>query len=169
VDNGSEQLRELYVGSAARLVGVLAVASGDVREAEDVVQEAFVRLLTRWPVVRHYDDPEAWVRSVAFRLLSNRRRKAGNSARALLRLDRLQAATAPTGDRLDVVAALALLPLVQRQVVVLHHLVDLSVEQVAAELHIPIGTVKSRLSRARAALAAHLEDRAAPLGMSDDV
>jgi hypothetical protein len=42
-------------------------------------------------------------------------------------------------------------------VIVLHHLLDLSVDQVAAELHIPAGTVKSRLSRARAALAPLLD------------
>jgi RNA polymerase sigma-70 factor (ECF subfamily) len=52
----------------------------------------------------------------------------------------------------DVSRALATLPLSQREVVVLHHLLDLPVEQVAAELGVPIGTVKSRLARARSAL-----------------
>jgi RNA polymerase sigma-70 factor (ECF subfamily) len=47
----------------------------------------------------------------------------------------------------------AALPARQRHVVVLHHLVGLPVEQIAAELDVPVGTVKSRLSRGRAALA----------------
>jgi RNA polymerase sigma-70 factor, ECF subfamily len=48
-------------------------------------------------------------------------------------------------------------------VLVLHYVADLAVEQVAAELRLPVGTVKSRLARGRAALAGHLRvDIAAP-------
>ena len=65
---------------------------------------------------------------------------------------------APQGDAVDVRRALAALPLAQRQVVVLHHLVGLDLVQVAGELDIPVGTVKSRLSRSRAALAPLLRD-----------
>lgn len=158
------QLRELYGACAPRLVGILAVAAaGDVREAEDVVQEAFVRLLSRWPAVRRYDDPEAWVRAVAFRLLSNRRRRRRNAAKALTRVAPAPVVSAPTADGVDVAAALASLSVEQRQVVVLHHLVDLTVEQVAATLQLPVGTVKSRLARARSVLAPLLKEQ-----VSDD-
>ncbi|MCI0688209.1 MAG: hypothetical protein L0Y54_13375 [Sporichthyaceae bacterium] len=58
-----------------------------------------------------------------------------------------------TADRIDVRRALATLPLVQRQAVVLHHLLDPPVAEIAAELGRPVGTVQSRLSRAREALA----------------
>jgi RNA polymerase sigma-70 factor (ECF subfamily) len=51
-----------------------------------------------------------------------------------------------------IVAALQRLPEEQRRAIVLHHLCDLSVEQVAAEVGAPTGTVKARLSRGRAAL-----------------
>lgn len=51
------------------------------------------------------------------------------------------------------VEALRQLPEAQRQAVVLHHLCDLSIEQIAAETGSPAGTVKARLSRGRAALA----------------
>jgi RNA polymerase sigma-70 factor, ECF subfamily len=54
--------------------------------------------------------------------------------------------------------ALRALPLPQRQVVVLHHLLDLPVEQIARELRMPVGTVKSRLARARRALARQLDE-----------
>jgi RNA polymerase sigma-70 factor, ECF subfamily len=50
---------------------------------------------------------------------------------------------------LRILAALGTLPLSQRQVLVLHHLVDLPVGEVAATLRVPVGTVKSRLTRAR--------------------
>ena len=61
-----------------------------------------------------------------------------------------------TLERVAVAEALRGLPVIQRKAVVLHYLLDLPVEQVAAELGVPVGTVKSRLARARAALATQL-------------
>jgi hypothetical protein len=63
-------------------------------------------------------------------------------------------------DRVTLAEALRTLPRSYRQVLVLHHLLELPVEQVARELGIPTGTVKGRLSRGRRALAARLCDRA---------
>jgi RNA polymerase sigma-70 factor (sigma-E family) len=151
VDDDRGDVRTLYRGAYMRLVGVLAVAAGDRGEAEEVVQEAFIRLIPRWSKVSSYDDPEAWVRKVAFRLLANRQRRA-RMARRLLWSERREPQPADAGDAVDVSRALAMLPFSQRQVVVLHHLLDLSVEQIAAEVGVPVGTVKSRLARARAAL-----------------
>lgn len=145
-----ERPEQLYVATYARLVGILALAARDRAEAHDVVQEAFARLLPRWSTVGRYDDPEAWVRRVAFRLLSNRWRKA---RRLVLGGTASGAVPPPDSDGVDVSRALAELSLEQRQVVVLHHLLDLSVAETAAELGVPEGTVKSRLHRARAALA----------------
>ncbi|MER6941463.1 sigma factor-like helix-turn-helix DNA-binding protein, partial [Nocardioides sp. NPDC000441] len=51
------------------------------------------------------------------------------------------------------VAALKKLPEAQRQAIVLHHIADLPVHQVAAEVGAPTGTIKARLARGRAALA----------------
>jgi RNA polymerase sigma-70 factor (ECF subfamily) len=58
------------------------------------------------------------------------------------------------------VAALKKLPEAQRQAIVLHHIADLPVHQVAAEVGVPTGTIKARLSRGRTALAALLADEA---------
>jgi RNA polymerase sigma factor (sigma-70 family) len=63
--------------------------------------------------------------------------------------------------------ALRALPVAQRKVVVLHHLLDLPVEQVAAELGVPTGTVKSRLARARISLAARLAPGTGAEGLRD--
>lgn len=145
-------LAEFYAASYSRVLAVLAVAAGDRREAEEVVQEAFIRLVPRWPTVSRYDDPEAWVRKVAFRLLSNRFRQLRRSMRAVGRMDVPGVSAEPSSLAVDVARALASLPLAQRQVVVLHHLAGLPVDQVARELRVPVGTVKSRLSRAREAL-----------------
>jgi RNA polymerase sigma-70 factor, ECF subfamily len=61
-------------------------------------------------------------------------------------------------DRLAIEAGLRRLPLRHRQVLVLHYGADLPVEQIARQLRLPVGTVKSRLARARAALGAYLHD-----------
>jgi RNA polymerase sigma-70 factor (ECF subfamily) len=153
-------VRAIYEASYARLVGVVSLAGGDRAEAEEVVQEAFIRLLREWPRVSQFDSPEAWTRKVALRLLSNRRRKAANGLRALVRLDPPRPTPAPTGDALDIQRALGRLPLGQRQVVVLHYLLGLDVADIAAELDIAPGTVKSRLSRARETLNPLLREEA---------
>ncbi len=158
VPSDAADARAFYAGSYARLVGLLALASGSRAEAEEVVQEAFVRLLPRWTAVSVYDNPEAWVRKVAFRLLSNRHRKWRNGLAALARSPRPAADPGPSPDGVAVARALSTLPLTQRQVVVLHYYLDLPIDQIATELAVPVGTVKSRLSRARAALAPLLSE-----------
>lgn len=157
VRTGEDSAAELYAACYPRLVGVLALAAGSRSEAEDVVQEAFVRLVPRWSSIGRYDDPEAWVRKVAFRLLSHRFRQLRRLGRPGPHRDD-PTLPAPDSARLDVARGLATLPLAQRQVVVLHYLLDRPVAEVAADLGVAVGTVKSRLSRARAALAPLLED-----------
>ena len=149
---------ELYRATYGRLVGVLAVAAGSRDEAEEVVQEAFVRLLRAWPNVSKYDDPEAWLRQVAFRQLSNRLRKARNGVTAAMRIGPSPQEASPSGDRVDVARVLQGVPLSQRQVLVLYYLLDMSVADIAVVLGIAPGTVKSRLSRGRSDIH-RLEDR----------
>ena len=154
--------RELYAACYDRLVRVLTLVAGDRAEAEDVVQEAFVRLVPRWSKISTYDDPEAWVRAVAFRILSNRFRRSRNAVVAARRSDDMRRCVdqvaETSSDGVDIARALALLPVGQRQVVVMHHLLDLPVEEIASALGAPAGTVKSRLSRARLALAPLLHE-----------
>jgi RNA polymerase sigma-70 factor (ECF subfamily) len=156
--SGEREVRAIYASSYGRLVSVLAVAAGNRADAEDVAQEAFIRLLQNWPKVSRYEDPEAWVRTVAFRLLSNRLRKLRNGVRAMARLGADHSRVAGLGaDRLEVEEALAELSSAQRQVVTLHYLLGMDVTEAARVLDVPEGTVKSRLSRARAVLAGHFE------------
>ena len=155
---GDEQaLRELYAASYGRLVGTVGAVVRDRDLAEEAVQDAFVRLMGRWAQVSRYDDPEAWVRKAALGYASNRRRKALNGLRAALRHGPAPAAPAPSGDAVDLRRALAALPRQQREAVVLQDL-GLDVASIAHHLDIPVGTVKSRLSRARAALAPMLRE-----------
>jgi RNA polymerase sigma-70 factor (ECF subfamily) len=146
-----------YAGSYRRLLGQLFAVTGDLAEAENVLQEAYARAFARWSRVGDYDLPEAWVRRVAINLAAMAERSLRRRARALLRLGPPPLVPELSPDLLDLRDALAALPLGQRQVIVLHHLVGLPVEEVARELRLAPGTVKSRLARGRAAMAGSLD------------
>jgi RNA polymerase sigma-70 factor (ECF subfamily) len=151
-------LAELYHASYRRLVTQLYAFTTDLTEAQDVVQEAFARALARPNGLRDIDNPEAWLRTVAINVVRRRWRRRQILDAILLRdrpVQRLIAA-APGPERTDLRDAMAALPRGYREVIVLHYLADLPVEEVAGLLDIPVGTVKSRLSRGRAALAASL-------------
>ena len=147
---------EFYAATVDRLLGHLFLVTGDLHAAEELVQEAFTRASMRWPRLRSYDVPEAWVRRVAMNLAADRARSLRRQTRALMRLGPPPAVPSVSVETLALVEALRTLPVRQRQAVVLHYLADLPVDEVAAILDIPVGTVKSRLARGRATLATRL-------------
>jgi RNA polymerase sigma-70 factor (ECF subfamily) len=147
-----------YAATYTRLVGQLYAVTGDLAEAEDVVQEAFARAVVRWPRIRGYDLPEAWVRRVAVNLARQGLRRTRRRLRLLVRLAPPPPAPGPSVDGLVLAAALRTLPPAQRQVLALHHAAGLPVREVAELLGVPEGTAKARLARGRAALAALLVD-----------
>jgi RNA polymerase sigma-70 factor (sigma-E family) len=155
-------LGELYGACYRRLVTRLYPVTGDLTEAEDVVQEAFIRALT-WPRrFREVDSPEAWLFRVAVNVARTRLRRRTVLARLLLRTGAPGVVPDPSPDHVALMAALRRLPIGQRYAVALHYLADLPIEQVAGTLGVSVGTVKSRLSRGRAALAGILASDLAP-------
>jgi len=147
-----------YAASAPRLVRQLHAMTGDLTEAQDCAQEAYARAWQRWSTVARYESPEAWVRQVAWRLAVSRFRRARHGAGLLRRQGPPPDVAALSPDRVALVAALRRLPEAQRRAIVLHHLGGLSVQEVADDTGVPVGTVKARLSRGRAALAVLLSD-----------
>jgi RNA polymerase sigma-70 factor, ECF subfamily len=150
---------EFYLGTRLHLLRQLTMMTGDREVAADVLQEAYARAWQRWRRVSRLSDPAAWVRTVAWRVAISQHR------RSLVASDRLRrffapevtADPTPVSDRaLDLRAALRLLSPEHRRVLVLYEMCGLSIAQVAAETDVAEGTVKSRLARARAALAAAL-------------
>jgi RNA polymerase sigma-70 factor (ECF subfamily) len=130
---------------------------GDLAAAEDLVQEAMIRAASRWHRVGRYDAPEAWVRRVAIRLAINGFRRARRQAALMARLGPPPDVPALDAEDRQLIEALAKLPGKYRAALVLHHLVDLTVEQVARQLAVPSGTVKTRLVEGRKRLAQLLE------------
>ncbi|WP_433229419.1 SigE family RNA polymerase sigma factor [Micromonospora sp. CA-248260] len=139
------------------LVVQLTAYTGDLGQAQDLVQEAFCRAYARWDRVSGYDDPLAWVRKVAWNLGHHRWRRL-RTAQAWLSRQRETHVAGPTPDRVAVDVALAQLPPKQRRAVVLHYLADMSVSEIAAQERVAEGTVKSWLHRGRAALATQLRE-----------
>jgi RNA polymerase sigma-70 factor (ECF subfamily) len=158
--DADQEFEEFYQATAPRLVGQLLALTSDLHEAEDVVQEAFIRASMRWSRIRAYDRPEAWVRRVAVNLATNELRRTRRRLAALLRLGPPAPVPALSAEEIAVSQALAGLPLRYRQVLVLHYLMGLSVNEIASTLRIPAGTVKGRLSRGRGALSAQLGEEA---------
>ena len=151
-----EEFDRLYHAAAPRLIGQVYAMCGSRTEAEDVVQEAFIRAWQHRDRIDADRAPEAWVRTTAMRLAVSRWRKSKNAITAWTRrADPHEHEQAQPFDS-ALVAALNQLPAAQREAIVLHHLADLSVAQISRELDVPEGTVKARLSRGRAALAALL-------------
>jgi RNA polymerase sigma-70 factor, ECF subfamily len=154
-DGGFE---EFYSSSYRPLLRMLLPLMLDVHGAEEVAQEAFLRAYRDWPRLSSYDDPRAWLYRVARRLAISRWRRLRTAAAALVKYGPPAPVEGPDEISVAVFAALRRLPLAQREVLVMHHMLDVPIPEIAAELALPIGTVKARLFRGRAALATLLAD-----------
>ncbi len=159
---GAPDLDELYDASYRRLVVQLYALCGDLADAEDAVQEAFVTALRKRSDFAHVSNPEAWLRTVALNQLRRGWRHAAVVRRYQGKVPGPQRSIEVGPEHVAIVAALAEVDPDQREVVVLHHLADLGTAEIAAELGVPEGTVKSRLSRGRARLAPLLDEREEP-------
>ena len=126
---------------------------GDWHRADDLLQTAFVKLYVAWPRLRDPDAAEGYARRILVRAnVDESRRPWRRESPGLDGLDRAAPEAGAYDERSALVDALQQLPVMQRKVVVLRHLLDLSVAQTADELGISEGTVKSHSSRGLAAL-----------------
>ena len=159
-----EEFTSLYAASFPRLVGQLYAMTGDRAEAQDAVQEAFVRAWARRGQIDADLGAEAWIRVTAWRIAVSRWRRAREGSRLMLLAAGPDRVAGPGPERVAFVEALRHVPAEQRRALVLYHVVDLTVEQIAAETGVRPGTVKARLARGRAALTPYLRETAAPVG-----
>jgi RNA polymerase sigma-70 factor, ECF subfamily len=153
---GTDDFDAFYLGSARRLLRYALGLTGDVADAQDLVQEAYARAWQRWRRLSRYDDAEGWLRLVVTRLATDRWRRLGVRRTAASALRPPRPAEPPSDDVVVLVAALRTLPLPQRRALALHYLLDRSVNDIARETGASPGTVKSWLSRGRVGLAAAL-------------
>ncbi len=109
------------------------------------------------------DSAFPWLLGIATNLLRNYRRAEQRALQAVARLGSTDAVFEPdgAGDDRDLAGALARLDAVQRDVLFLYAWADLSYQEIAQTLEVPVGTVRSRLSRARAQLRSELSQPSA--------
>ncbi|MDI1273965.1 sigma-70 family RNA polymerase sigma factor [Polaromonas sp.] len=132
--------------------------TGDAWAADDLVQDTLERACSKWRLWTAGSDLRAWLFTLMHNLFMNQRRSAARQLQAGPALDVDELANtlaAPDGRQdqaLDLQRCLLRLPEDQRAVLLLVSLEDMSYEQVARVVGVPLGTVMSRLSRARTRL-----------------
>jgi RNA polymerase sigma-70 factor (ECF subfamily) len=164
--------RELVDRSHETVFRLAAAQTGDRDEAADVVQETYIRAWERIGDLRDGAAVTAWLARIARNAAHERRRSWWSRIRAPLDAapeERLAGggerpaadAALEAAERADAVRrALARLPEKHRAVLALREVEGMTYEDIAAALGVPVGTVESRLHRARRALAGRLEKAA---------
>jgi RNA polymerase sigma-70 factor (ECF subfamily) len=155
-----DRIGEVYEASYQRLVVQMLAMCGNQADAEEAVQDAFVQALRHRRAFAEVGNPEAWLRTVALNRLRNTWRHTAVVRRFLAAVPGPSLLLELGPDHLALVAALRQVDEDQRLALVLHHLADREVAEIAHELGLPPGTVKSRLARGRARLASLLDEEA---------
>jgi len=143
-----QEFSEFVRARRSRLVGAAYLLCGDRHAAEDLVQTALAKLYAAWPSLHTRGAEDAYVRKILVRTNIDAGRRRW---RRELSSDQLPELSMPGPDldgRDELVRALATLGPGQRRIVVLRYWLDLSIEEVAADLKVSTGTVKSQSSRA---------------------
>ncbi|HSJ84158.1 MAG TPA: SigE family RNA polymerase sigma factor [Acidimicrobiia bacterium] len=135
-----------------RIYRAVAVGVKNSDLAKEAVDEAMVRAYERWQAVAKMSNPEGWVFRVAMNWATSRLRRQALSVREWGR----PVVTYQPEPEPGLVAAVRALPRRQRDVVIARCLLDMSEVDTANALGIPVGTVKSRLSRGLGRLKEHL-------------
>lgn len=153
------EVRDFLARDYPRLVNSMAFVCGSVPAAEDAVQEGLARAWERSERGQWIESLPAFVASVARNVLRDRFRRLRverRARRALAESPRRGPTIDQVAERTDLARALAGLPDRQREVAAYHYVLDLDIAEIARVLHVPEGTVKSALFRARRSLAAAL-------------
>jgi len=141
-----------FAENRERLFRALWLVARDRHEAEEVAQEAFLKVWERWDRVEGMDDPQGYLYRTAFNLYRNRRRRSLLALRRFVRATPAPDPTDAVDDRDQVVRALGTLTPRQRSALVLTDLVELTSEETARALGVRPSTVRVLAARARTAL-----------------
>jgi len=157
-DGLTRTFEELFELEHVQLFRALYLMTGSTQEAEELMQDAFLKLWERWDRVRDMENPGGYLCRVAVNAARSRARRlaraAGRTFAPLVPEDPFAAADL----RDELVRALAELSQRQRMALVLTDLMDLPADQAADLLGVAPATVRSLASQGRAALRASMED-----------
>lgn len=156
MDEAIQRVEALYSAHGPALLGYLRRSFGGADPAEDLLHETFVQALRRLDRLNEAASARAWLFGIA--------RRVGLAALRRRRMEPLVAepATAEPEEadrRLDAMRrAIGRLPALQREALELRLVEDLSYEEMAAVLDVPVGTVRSRLHHAVRTLGRQMTD-----------
>lgn len=145
------EFKDFFEDERARLGRALYLVTGDVGEADDLAQEAFVRVFERWDKVAMLDSPTGYLYRTALNLHRSRFRRRMTSARHAS----TPASADPMGrieDRDEIVRLIVRLPRSQRQALVLVEWAGLTSEEAGHVMGIDGSTVRVHLTRAKVTL-----------------
>jgi RNA polymerase sigma-70 factor, ECF subfamily len=142
------------------LFGALCLVTGNRSEAEEIMQDAFLKVWERWERVAGLEDPNAYLFRVAMNLFRNRLRRVSLAARKALALAPSVDDLATIEDRDEVVRWLRPLPPRQRAAIVLTIYLDYSSDEAARILGIRPSTVRALATQGRAGVRHALEEQA---------
>jgi len=175
LNGDSAAYAELVDRYQRRLMGLMVHACGSHHEAEDMAQEAFARAYRKLHLFSGQSQFYTWLCRVAMNLLASQRRR--KRVESHLPREGFDVAMDSIGDgedaeetlernetRTQVQQAIAMLDVERRTVVLLRDFDGMDYEAIAETLEIPVGTVRSRLHRARLELKSILEQRIGNLG-----
>jgi RNA polymerase sigma-70 factor (ECF subfamily) len=148
-----EQFEPFFRREHPRLLATATALVGDREVARELVQEALLRTYNAWSRVSGLDRPGGWTRRVLVNLCTDLHRRRVHEQRALALVSDSTVAASPGLPSTTFWDAVRELPKLQRAVVALHYVDDMSVAEVADTLGVAVGTVKTSLMRARTALA----------------
>jgi RNA polymerase sigma factor (sigma-70 family) len=147
--------RSLVIEQLPGLRRYARALTGDAWAADDLVQDTLERACSKWQLWLAGTDLRAWLFTLMHNLYLNQRRSVQPTTGATSIDDVQSDLPAPEGDKdsaLDLARCLQRLPDDQRAVLLLVALQDMSYAEAAKVLGVPVGTVMSRLSRARSRL-----------------
>jgi RNA polymerase sigma-70 factor (sigma-E family) len=152
----------LFQQEGQRLVALARFFTDDRTAAEDLVQEAFIRLARTAHRIQDQDKAAAYLRSIVVNLARDHNRRGLVSLRhrppAVPDEPSAEDTSVRQESRREVVAALRALPHRQRECLALRYYLELPVEQIADALGVSANSVKTHLKRGLRSLAATLED-----------
>jgi RNA polymerase sigma-70 factor (ECF subfamily) len=143
---------DFFEDEQERLLRLLWMVTGSLQEAEDIVQDAFLRVWERWPKVSAMDSPTGYLHHAAMNIFRNRFRRARLALRTAIGSDPPVDAFASAEDRISVSSALRSLTGKQRAALVLTDLLGYPADEAGQMLGVRGSTVRSLSSTARAAL-----------------
>jgi RNA polymerase sigma-70 factor, ECF subfamily len=149
---------EFFEAEHVRLARALYLLTGSASEADELTQEAMVRIYERWDRVRQMGSPQGYLYRTALNLHRSRVRWLASRARQVFQATPSPDPAEVVQSRDSIARALASLPTGQREAVVMVEWLGMDSEEASRALGIKPGSLRSRLSRANEALRGMLEE-----------